>query len=273
MVEKKKINSHEFVLKDGKVIAEVSVVPQKNLTSDCWLIQFRGLVACSDCEFFLKKNCGGGPTLLNMIADKILEKYKDLRCVFSIAEQSTIAEAIDKGLSFYETLRYEGGAFRMKPMRLKKVYRQLVEDARREYERAKRVAEGSFVPLDEKFPYFEMLDRAHKIIQRTNWHYPQICDCELETRKGAYRDTILEIKQEDGSIVVLYYYHQHCIMAEYSDRVVLDSCGWMTYTTKERLRLYLPARYSIYQENRVWKIYDRGTGETIEFFDGLELPI
>jgi hypothetical protein len=46
-------------------------IDQKNLTSDCWLIQFKGLKACENCEFKDTDECGGGETL-----KKLKNNYK-----------------------------------------------------------------------------------------------------------------------------------------------------------------------------------------------------
>ena len=35
------------------------IINQKELTSECWAIQFRGLEACKDCEFKDSNECGG----------------------------------------------------------------------------------------------------------------------------------------------------------------------------------------------------------------------
>lgn len=50
----------------------------------------------------------------------------------------------------------------------------------------------------------------------------------------------------------------------------LDSGGWLTVTTKERMNRYLPAGYSIGAVRRVWFLYR--LGERVgEFSDGLVL--
>jgi hypothetical protein len=44
-------------------ITESKTFDQNSLTSDCWLVQFDGLVACKSCEAFGTDDCGGGDTL------------------------------------------------------------------------------------------------------------------------------------------------------------------------------------------------------------------
>jgi hypothetical protein len=45
------------------VITEQKEIDQSTLTSDCWMIQFKGISACTECEFKNTKDCGGGETL------------------------------------------------------------------------------------------------------------------------------------------------------------------------------------------------------------------
>ena len=51
------VENGELVTKESKVI------DQKTLTSDCWMVQFEGLSACSRCKYKGKRSCGGGETL------------------------------------------------------------------------------------------------------------------------------------------------------------------------------------------------------------------
>lgn len=45
---------------NGQLIeTDVKEIDQNTLTSDCLLIQFNGLEACSTCEFKNTKDCGG----------------------------------------------------------------------------------------------------------------------------------------------------------------------------------------------------------------------
>ena len=50
--------------KDGQiVITESKQIDQNSMTTDCWLIQFDGLLACKTCESKGTSECGGGETL------------------------------------------------------------------------------------------------------------------------------------------------------------------------------------------------------------------
>jgi hypothetical protein len=54
-------------IKNGKLdMSNMKEIKQSDLTSDCWGIQFFGLVECEHCEFKGKSSCGGGKTLKRM---------------------------------------------------------------------------------------------------------------------------------------------------------------------------------------------------------------
>ena len=40
-------------------MVEARSIPQSQLTSECWMIQFRGKAACKDCVLRGKRECGG----------------------------------------------------------------------------------------------------------------------------------------------------------------------------------------------------------------------
>lgn len=59
-------------LVDGKLVATDTIeVNQNKLTSDCWLIQFRGLSECENCDLKNTSECGGGETLNKLMTKKI----------------------------------------------------------------------------------------------------------------------------------------------------------------------------------------------------------
>lgn len=63
-------------------------------------------------------------------------------------------------------------------------------------------------------------------------------------------------------------YHQTDVVTAYPDgSVKLDSGGWRTPTTKERINRYLPTGYVLYQKNNKWWI-STPHGE-IAFKDGM----
>jgi len=40
-------------------VIETRLIPQNHLTSECWMVQFKGLDACKTCEFKDTPECGG----------------------------------------------------------------------------------------------------------------------------------------------------------------------------------------------------------------------
>lgn len=57
---------------NGKmVITDTKVIDQSKLTSDCWLIQFEGLVACESCPARDTSDCGG-KVIRKRLEDEIL---------------------------------------------------------------------------------------------------------------------------------------------------------------------------------------------------------
>lgn len=45
---------------DGEVvITETTNVNQSEMTGECWIVQFRGLTGCKECEFVDTEDCGG----------------------------------------------------------------------------------------------------------------------------------------------------------------------------------------------------------------------
>jgi hypothetical protein len=74
---------------------------------------------------------------------------------------------------------------------------------------------------------------------------------------------------EDGGETVVVKYHQTDIGRVTADTVTLDSGGWRTYTTKERINSYvLPYGYGLSQTKGVWWLYRYSPARE----DGLQSP-
>lgn len=77
------------------------------------------------------------------------------------------------------------------------------------------------------------------------------------------------MRQADGIGVIL---HSTTILKMHEDGTyTLDSGGWRTVTTKDRLNSLLPAPLGIYSTNGVWMLARRGNnpGMVSEFYDGM----
>lgn len=118
------------------------------------------------------------------------------------------------------------------------------------------------------------------VTQEDSYHQPGSgprghprCGCSLDTDKGAYRDVTVEMP--DGRTV--YFYHHSPVVVEQDGRYRLDSCGYMTSTTKERINRRLPYGFRLYQEDFEWyiKVFDPDAGyhdqdaEILTFEDGM----
>jgi len=101
------------------------------------------------------------------------------------------------------------------------------------------------------------------------------CGCSLDTDKGAYRDVTVETP--DG--LVLYFYHQSPVVVQLGGRYRLDSHGYRTSTTKQRINRHTPRGVKVFQEDYEWylKQYDPSVSlserdPTIEeFTDGMHI--
>jgi hypothetical protein len=53
------------------------------------------------------------------------------------------------------------------------------------------------------------------------------------------------------------------------DKIILNTGGYKTVTTKARINQFLPGKIKVYQKNYKW--YIDKAGQKLEFFDGIEL--
>lgn len=54
--------------------------------------------------------------------------------------------------------------------------------------------------------------------------------------------------------------------------VILESGGWKTVTTKDRMNGALPAGYSLSQSSGMWSIRRHSDGASVAYFDGIQVP-
>lgn len=88
-------------------------------------------------------------------------------------------------------------------------------------------------------------------------------------RPLAGRATRLQ-RHNDGSIAVKYHATDVITFAP-SGSVTLNSGGWHTATTKEKMVKYLPKPWTIYQARGVWYLRDFQTGKEYPFSDGITI--
>ena len=79
----------------------------------------------------------------------------------------------------------------------------------------------------------------------------------------------LELKYPDKRVIK---FHETYIFTEKGNQITLNSGGWKTRTTKERLNdLILQYGFYLHQEKSIWYIGSRKIGKTVVFFDGIKI--
>jgi len=79
-------------------------------------------------------------------------------------------------------------------------------------------------------------------------------------------------KWTDGDGATVYRLHKtDILLIEEDGRQHLNSGGYRTHTTKDRLNTYLQG-YVVFSDRGVWKVRRHSDGETVPFEDGMVLP-
>jgi len=115
-------------------------------------------------------------------------------------------------------------------------------------------------------PLFTNAVEEGNVVDKSGYHQCRNCSCRKTTKKGAYRDVTVELGGD-----VIHFYHQSAVVIEKTDgSLVIDSHGYRTSTTKERINMYLPAHWYVYQRNYVWYL-ENPDGHHEEFEDGMTI--
>jgi hypothetical protein len=122
-------------------------------------------------------------------------------------------------------------------------------------------------------PSFGTATDEGTVQERSGYHQPgnngpavKGCTCARTTDKGAYRDVKVRY---DGALV--HFYHQSPVVVTEGRTRRLDSHGYRTQTTKDRINRYLPDGYEVYQEDYEWYL-ETPSGER-EFTDGMTVTV
>ena len=91
-------------------------------------------------------------------------------------------------------------------------------------------------------------------------------DNGIVSSKKIKNNTRLTVYQNGDKI---YRLHDTDIISYIGDKIVLNSGGYRTRTTKSRINEFLPSNISVYQKDYTWYIIRNG--EKIEYADGMEL--
>jgi len=73
--------------------------------------------------------------------------------------------------------------------------------------------------------------------------------------------------QHHNTDIITYHWGGY----EKEGTVVIDTQGWRTSTTKERLNAHLPGSYGVWQKDSIWRIWDGGMGKQYIFADGMRI--
>jgi hypothetical protein len=102
-----------------------------------------------------------------------------------------------------------------------------------------------------------------------------IRDTFSEEQRSAWKPKIIARNtfsySKDGEQIIKL--HQTDIVTKHADgSVTINSGGWKTKTTRDRMAYHLPEGYVLYQDKGLWYVKQQSTGVMIPFFDGIHIP-
>ena len=72
----------------------------------------------------------------------------------------------------------------------------------------------------------------------------------------------------ENSKVILY---ETTILEQQGKEIIINNGGYDTVTTKDRINKFIDKRYTVFQKNFEWYIYDGKTEKQIPFVDNMKL--
>lgn len=120
---------------------------------------------------------------------------------------------------------------------------------------------------EDDIPSFKQAKNKAQQLETDSYHKPSNsrCGCNKTTGNGAYRDVMAQM----DSITVFFYHQSPVVVAHEDGTIRLDSCGYRTRTTKQRINNHMPKGYSLRQRQGDW-IVDTPRGEK-QFEDGMHI--
>lgn len=122
-------------------------------------------------------------------------------------------------------------------------------------------------------PRFSSATTSGDVTEKSGYHQPDAggihrrgCGCKKTTDKGAYRDVTVEMP--GGQTV--HFYHQTPVVIVEDGEYTLNSGGYRTRTTKERINGYIPSGYYVRQEDFEWYV-ETPDGDRLDFADGMTI--
>lgn len=91
----------------------------------------------------------------------------------------------------------------------------------------------------------------------------------VKSSKAANARNTFKIEYEDGSIA--YRLHKTDVVTFTDHSIILNSGGWRTPTTKERINEFAPTQFRVSQDKGLWHVHTpKGT---FDFYDGIEFSL
>ena len=81
----------------------------------------------------------------------------------------------------------------------------------------------------------------------------------------------LQYRLKGGGFGVMYHWTE--VVRTTEQGILVNARGYETQTTKERINRYLPVPWQVIQNNFIWYFRNWRTEETIEFEDGMIVPL
>lgn len=111
-----------------------------------------------------------------------------------------------------------------------------------------------------KLPKFNSFDQLKEWITSTG-----------KFRKSLPLGHIYYCPQLEEKDYIEIWYYQTPVVTWYRDKIILNTGGWYTATTKSRMNTFLPTGYRVYQKHFYWWI-NTPTGKVPFLTNTLELP-
>mgnify|MGYP005828582813 FL=1 len=99
-------------------------------------------------------------------------------------------------------------------------------------------------------------------------NYSKLKELAKTRKRKLANNTYLTVREDGGFGIKL---HDTEVVIHYPDRVVLDSGGWLTVTTKARMNEFTDL--SIYQDNYQWFVDGIVSNASIPFADGMTIQL
>jgi len=99
-------------------------------------------------------------------------------------------------------------------------------------------------------------------------NYSKLKELAKTRKRKLANNTYLTVREDGGFGIKL---HNTEVVIHYPDRVVLDSGGWLTVTTKSRMNEFTDLR--IYQDNYDWFVDGIVSNTSIPFTDGMTIQL